>query len=324
MIKETDGGSEELYYFHKDHLGSTTLLTNQDGNVINKPEPTDYLPFGLERSDKTKTQDVTARKFTDQEFDVETGLYNYNARLYDPALRMFISPDSIYPDLYDPQSLNRYTYCKNNPLKYTDPSGHYWDYDDDKNEYEQLDGPPENYAHDQYLDEKLLNGADWNDDGRLHLFEVIFGGVQNERFTNYILQFGGVSSGVYSPKSTLGVWQSLFGGASKSAIRKGTPRYSQLMNKLNRFKNVKGDKTVTGKISHAESDFLGKRWVGENHKVVTTKKGDMIYISKDGLRQYRSPTSKSSSYTQTGVQANFQGRDFPIGDWINNAHIDVH
>ena len=96
------------------------------------------------------------------------------------------------------------------------------------------------------------------------------------------------------------------------------------MNKLNRFKNVQGNKTVTGKISHVESDFLGKRWVGENHKVFTTKKGDTIYISKDGLRQYRSPTSKSSPYTRTGVQSNFQSRNVPTGKWLNNAHIDVH
>ena len=109
----------------------------------------------------------------------------------------------------------------------------------------------------------------------------------------------------------------------KGAIRKGTYRYSQLINKLKRIKNVKGNKTITGKINHAEADFLGKKWVGDNYKVVTTKKGDVIYISKDGLRQYRSPSTKSSSYSQTGVQANFQSRDVSYGNWINNAHIDV-
>ena len=63
--------------------------------------------------------------YTDQELDSETGLYNYDARLYDPLIGRFISPDSIVPDLYDPQSLNRYSYCRNNPLRYTDPTGHY-------------------------------------------------------------------------------------------------------------------------------------------------------------------------------------------------------
>ena len=62
--------------------------------------------------------------YTDQEYDAESGLYNYNARLYDPAVGIFISPDSIVPDLYDPQILNRYASVRNNPLIYVDPSGH--------------------------------------------------------------------------------------------------------------------------------------------------------------------------------------------------------
>ncbi|HQQ26822.1 MAG TPA: RHS repeat-associated core domain-containing protein, partial [Syntrophales bacterium] len=61
----------------------------------------------------------------------ETGLYNFNARLYDPAVGRFISPDPAVPDLsnsknpwnYDPQMLNRYAYCRNNPLIYVDPTG---------------------------------------------------------------------------------------------------------------------------------------------------------------------------------------------------------
>ncbi|HQQ27515.1 MAG TPA: RHS repeat-associated core domain-containing protein, partial [Syntrophales bacterium] len=63
--------------------------------------------------------------------DTETGLYNFNARLYDPAVGRFISPDPALPDLansknpwnYDPQMLNRYAYCRNNPLIYVDPNG---------------------------------------------------------------------------------------------------------------------------------------------------------------------------------------------------------
>ncbi len=61
---------------------------------------------------------------TDQEFDAESGLYNYDARLYDPVIGRFISPDSVIPDQYNPQSLNRYSYCLNNPLVYNDPTGH--------------------------------------------------------------------------------------------------------------------------------------------------------------------------------------------------------
>jgi hypothetical protein len=48
----------------------------------------------------------------------------YNARWYDPYLNHFTQPDSIVPDPYNPQDWNRYSYARNNPLKYTDPTGH--------------------------------------------------------------------------------------------------------------------------------------------------------------------------------------------------------
>jgi RHS repeat-associated protein len=57
--------------------------------------------------------------------DEESGLYYYNARYYDPELGRFIQPDTMVPDAGDPQTLNRYSYVNNNPLKYADPSGHF-------------------------------------------------------------------------------------------------------------------------------------------------------------------------------------------------------
>ena len=55
---------------------------------------------------------------------MELGLYYYNARYYAPGLGRFISADTIVPDPTNPQSLNRYTYVLNSPLKFIDPSGH--------------------------------------------------------------------------------------------------------------------------------------------------------------------------------------------------------
>jgi RHS repeat-associated protein len=52
------------------------------------------------------------------------GLYFYNSRWYDPYLNRFTQPDSIIPDQYNPQDWDRYSYCRNNPLKYTDPTGY--------------------------------------------------------------------------------------------------------------------------------------------------------------------------------------------------------
>jgi RHS repeat-associated protein len=66
---------------------------------------------------------ATTRNYTGQYRD-DTGLLYYHARFYDPVLGRFISPDTVVPDPTDPQDLNRYTYAKNNPLRYNDPTGH--------------------------------------------------------------------------------------------------------------------------------------------------------------------------------------------------------
>jgi RHS repeat-associated protein len=81
-----------------------------------------YLPFGGVRSSSGTLP--TDKKFTGQRLD-ETGLYFYNARYYDATIGSFVSADIILPDFMNPQSLNRYAYCYNNPYKYVDVSGHF-------------------------------------------------------------------------------------------------------------------------------------------------------------------------------------------------------
>ncbi|MCK5505780.1 MAG: RHS repeat-associated core domain-containing protein, partial [Thermodesulfovibrionia bacterium] len=105
-----------------DHLGSSSVITDSIGNSAQQLY---YYPYG---EIKTNTgSDITKHKFTDQEYDAETGLYYYGARYYDPKLARFISADTIVPDPINPQSLNRYSYVLNNPLRYIDPTGHgFW------------------------------------------------------------------------------------------------------------------------------------------------------------------------------------------------------
>ena len=116
---KTISDTSVTHYFHKDHLGSTSLVTGSGGEIISESQ---YFPYG-DQDDSTQS---TNYLFTDQEFDNEVGLYNYKSRLYDPFIGRFTTADSIVPDLYSSQSLNRYSYCLNNPLKYTDPTGHSW------------------------------------------------------------------------------------------------------------------------------------------------------------------------------------------------------
>ena len=137
-------------YFHKDHLGSSSVITAANGSA---EEQTRYMPFGGQRGEGSGIT-VSAYKFTDQELDGESGLYNYDARMYDPALGQFLSADILVPDFYDPQAWNRYAYVSNNPLLYNDPSGHYWEYDGGGGYYPQV-GPSEkaNIERDSVLDQ---------------------------------------------------------------------------------------------------------------------------------------------------------------------------
>jgi len=66
----------------------------------------------------------TDRRFTGQRWEASLGLYDYKARFYDPALGRFLQPDPLVSEPGNPQALNRYMYVYNNPLRYTDPSGH--------------------------------------------------------------------------------------------------------------------------------------------------------------------------------------------------------
>jgi RHS repeat-associated protein len=84
------------------------------------------MAYGQDRFVESATAFPVSRRYTSQVKDEDTGLYYYGARYYDPQLGRFIQPDTIIPDLADPQSLNRYSYVRNNPLKYIDPTGHAW------------------------------------------------------------------------------------------------------------------------------------------------------------------------------------------------------
>jgi len=82
----------------------------------------EYTPYGT--SSRQEGEDVVTHKFTGKELDYSTSLYWYGSRYYDPQIARFTQADTIVPIPGDPQSLNRYSYCRNNPLIYTDPTGH--------------------------------------------------------------------------------------------------------------------------------------------------------------------------------------------------------
>jgi RHS repeat-associated protein len=81
-------------------------------------------PYGGTRYDAGSQ--MTLYRYTGQRVETGTGLYDYGARWYDPQIGRFLAADSIVPNPGDSQALNRYMYVAGNPLKYTDPSGHFF------------------------------------------------------------------------------------------------------------------------------------------------------------------------------------------------------
>ncbi len=117
----------ERQHEHADQIrlrGSVGLATDASGAKITDSD-TRYSPYGMTRPGLAGTGLPTDRRFTGQREEVSLGLYDYGARPYDPALGRFLQADTLVPDPGNPQSLNRYSYTLGNPLRYTDPSGHF-------------------------------------------------------------------------------------------------------------------------------------------------------------------------------------------------------
>ncbi len=113
--RTTINGQSNTFYYHINHLGSTRLVTDSNKNIVSAVT---YLPFG-EINTKVGSEYYL---FNGKEQD-STGLYYYGARYYDSEIGQFTTRDLLNGKQAGPQTLNRYTYCLNNPLKYTDPWG---------------------------------------------------------------------------------------------------------------------------------------------------------------------------------------------------------
>ena len=114
-----NGGMEEksLYYYHSDHLGSTSYVTDRDGRVS---QFVAYLPFGESLYEQHSNTKDMPYLFNGKERDEETGLYYYGARYYDPWSAVWSGVDPMwvkYPNI------SPFVYCDNNPVIYVDPTG---------------------------------------------------------------------------------------------------------------------------------------------------------------------------------------------------------
>ena len=140
------------YFYHSDHLGSATLITDYNGDEYQRIE---YTPYGETWVEKTQNTglEYLPYKFTGKELDEETGVYYYGARYLSPKYSIWLSADPALGEyipkapineevkrcnqnlpglggIFNSVNLNLYHYAGNNPVKYTDPDGKVAGFDD--------------------------------------------------------------------------------------------------------------------------------------------------------------------------------------------------
>jgi RHS repeat-associated protein len=125
-VLKSDGTTQNYFYLHRDYQGSILAITNETGNVIEKRlfDPWGGIEIIQDGAGNTLTQlTFFDRGYTGHEHIQSVGLINMNARLYDPKLHRFLQADNFIQDINNTQNYNRYGYCLNNPLKYSDLDG---------------------------------------------------------------------------------------------------------------------------------------------------------------------------------------------------------
>lgn len=116
-FKDPDNYENLQFFYHPDHLGSSSFITNLEGEVVQHIE---YVPFGEVFIEERNSVWNTPYLFNAKEFDEETGMYYYGARYYEPRLSLWMSTDPMeekYPDY------STYIYAAQNPIAYSDPTG---------------------------------------------------------------------------------------------------------------------------------------------------------------------------------------------------------
>lgn len=116
-FQDPDAYEKLQFYYHPDHLGSSSYITNLDGEVVQHIE---YVPFGEVFIEERNSIWNTPYLFNAKEFDEETGLYYYGARYYDSRLSLWISTDPLQEKYVN---ITSYCYTYNNPVIFIDPDG---------------------------------------------------------------------------------------------------------------------------------------------------------------------------------------------------------
>ena len=122
-----DTTKEETFFYHNDHLGSTSYITDDHANITQYDA---YLPYGELLVDEHSSSEELPYKFNGKQFDDETGLYYYGARYMNPVTSLWYGVDPLAEKYV---TTSGFVYTLNNPVKFIDVDGREWTQTTDKN-----------------------------------------------------------------------------------------------------------------------------------------------------------------------------------------------
>jgi RHS repeat-associated protein len=285
---------EYPFYYHSDHLGSTTYLTDRNGNTT---QTLAYLPYGEDWVDITAFQpnynnlfDTTMLEtysFNGKEKDYESGFHYYGARYYASELGIWLSVDPM-SDKYP--SLSPYAYCADNPVKFIDPNGE--EMTDFKNEKG-----------------KLIKHID---DGSNAVFQIVGKLAQKYyAFIEYDIKQGGTNT--VNIQTAIQEQQIMNNDNFSLSEQKGTTFCNfATQNIMNTIASIYTDPSIV--IKGRANNMADELIMGENYTYVLVSEKEAIANAKKGglsLVVYRNPNNKRSGHIAT----------YSVGDNISKGQI---
>jgi RHS repeat-associated protein len=295
---------KEVIYYLSDPQGTPLVVTDASGVTISI---SDTKPYGL----PVLGGSGGGVGFTGHINDDESAMVYMQARYYDPAIGRFLSIDPITPQAGE---FNRYSYGKSNPLGWNDPSGMFPENQIQCGVYPcttfgggaQDSGGCDADECKEYraLNQKILRdqGAALKEAGKVAGTEAAMMAA-----TGPIAKLVGRIVGVFRIGASAGI-----NAAERAEIERS-------MGLLREAAQRKGNFGL-GSATREQAERMGREWVGGGYRV---SRDGTAMISEDGLRQFRPPSVKDTPWSDTGVQANFEARLVPKGEWQSNGHLNI-